>query len=206
MEYPKINSIYKRTPDGKLIIGDYSTDEIAYLANCNWEAYEKVDGTNTRVIWDGKQFTFKGRNEKSILPDFVVKMLSEKFVPEKGWAGKPPMIIFGESYGRKIQQKGKHYLSNSHNFIIFDINIAGNWLSRRDILQIAREFAPWGWIDYVPLIAIDTLPNLEKLVISGFESHLTPYPEGLVCRPSEQLFDRLGRPIMTKIKIKDFTN
>ena len=55
MEYTKIPNIFKREEFGKnrLIEGDFSSDELEYLADNLWVWTEKVDGTNIRVIWDG---------------------------------------------------------------------------------------------------------------------------------------------------------
>ena len=55
--YPKIQSIYKRDPDNqyKTFTTEYATPEIGYLADCEWEFTEKVDGTNIRIGWDGAQ-------------------------------------------------------------------------------------------------------------------------------------------------------
>jgi len=63
--YTKINSIYKRYAfDGKscpnkkwlmlrnkIILGDFSNIEAKYLFNCPWEAYSKIDGTNSKIAF-----------------------------------------------------------------------------------------------------------------------------------------------------------
>ena len=52
MEYTKIPNIFKREEFGKnlLIEGEFSSDELEFLADNLWVWTEKVDGTNIRVI------------------------------------------------------------------------------------------------------------------------------------------------------------
>lgn len=63
--YTKINTLYKRYAfDGKdcpnakwlrmrnkIIMGDFSDKETEYLFNCLWEAYSKLDGTNSKIAF-----------------------------------------------------------------------------------------------------------------------------------------------------------
>ena len=63
--YQKINTLYKRyafeTKDcpnkkwlkmrNKIIIGDFSDKEAEYLFDCLWEAYSKIDGTNSKIAF-----------------------------------------------------------------------------------------------------------------------------------------------------------
>ena len=63
--YTKINTLYKRydiskdsVPDKKwmamkkkIILGDFSDPWAAYLWDCKFDCFSKIDGTNTRLIW-----------------------------------------------------------------------------------------------------------------------------------------------------------
>lgn len=63
--YTKINTLYKRYAfDGKecpnkkwlkmrnkIILGDFSDKEAEYLFDCLWEAYSKIDGTNSKIAF-----------------------------------------------------------------------------------------------------------------------------------------------------------
>ena len=63
--YTKINTLYKRYAfDGKncpnpkwlmfknkIILGEFSNKEAEYLLNCPWEAYSKIDGTNSKIAF-----------------------------------------------------------------------------------------------------------------------------------------------------------
>lgn len=204
MEYPKINSIYKRDVNGKLIPGEYSQEEFKYLENCQWFATEKVDGTNIRIIWDGEKVEFRGRTDKAIIQPTLLKTLNESFTDIDLYRqvfGNQKAIVYGEGYGNGIQQAGKHYLPNSNNFIAFDINISGWWLKREDVLDLCSKMN----IIAVPYIAKDTLVNLEKIVINGFNSDLTKYPEGIVAKPLVDLYGRDGKRVIVKIKRKDYS-
>ena len=103
MEYPKINSLYKRegwyfdekikknTPENmqkkrqSFIIGDYSLNEFMLINQ--WEVYEKIDGTNVRIIYtntlEETSVTWRGRKENSQLHPDLIKYLTETFTIEK---------------------------------------------------------------------------------------------------------------------------
>ena len=63
--YTKINTMYKRyvfdakdCPNkewlkfrNKIILGEFSNKEAEYLFNCPWEAYSKIDGTNSKIAF-----------------------------------------------------------------------------------------------------------------------------------------------------------
>jgi hypothetical protein len=63
--YTKINTLYKRyafnnadCPNqkwlkfkNKIILGDFSNVEAQYLFDCPWEAYSKIDGTNSKIAF-----------------------------------------------------------------------------------------------------------------------------------------------------------
>lgn len=63
--YQKINTIYKRyafeakdCPNkkwlkmrNKIILGEFSDKEAEYLFDCQWEAYSKLDGTNSKIAF-----------------------------------------------------------------------------------------------------------------------------------------------------------
>ena len=207
-KYPKIQSIFKRdmlNNPSKLIEGDFTNNEFKYLANNVWIGTEKIDGTNIRVIWDGQHVTFRGRTDRAILNDRILKMLQEKFDDDnlKETFGETPVILFGEAYGERIQ-KGHNYIPNGVDFILFDIKIGHWWLDDDGINENADKLG----IDVVPIIAAGTIYDLIDIVKHGFKStiaHNHDYDaEGLVCKPDIPLFDRAGRRIITKIKTRDF--
>src|SRR5438067_6018636 len=60
-EYPKIQSVFLRDPATQhktFLLGEYTRESFAYLRESDWRWTEKIDGTNVRVYWDGKDVRF----------------------------------------------------------------------------------------------------------------------------------------------------
>lgn len=214
--YHKIQTVYKRDPETKfktLLEGQFSRPEFEYLKDSQWTWAEKVDGTNIRVQYAGGPVYFRGKTDKAEIPIFLLEKLRQLFLEEKlrvvfpvdntnftTLHEMPQVCLYGEGYGRKIQ-KGGGYLPDGVSFILFDVYIGGIWLKREDVKDIASKLE----ISVTPIVGEGTLLEAVELVKSGFFSHLrdTP-PEGLVMRPKVELLDRLGRRVITKLKLKDF--
>lgn len=206
MEYCKIPNIYKREEFGKnrLLIGEYSSDELRYLANLPWVWTEKVDGTNIRVIWDGHRVSFGGRTDNAQIPSHLVNRLNELFGgPDKEEIfeqhfGENPVILFGEGYGEKIQKGGGLY--GPVNFILFDV-FCGMYLERQNVEEIAGYFG----ISTVPVAGIGTLPEAVDFIRQHPKSKLRDAElEGVVCRPVTELRNRRGDRLIVKVKCRDF--
>lgn len=213
MEYHKINGIYKRYIDGEkkgqFIIGDWSQPEFNYLQNNDWEWSEKIDGMNIRINWNLSQITFEGRTDKAEIPTNLKSHLINTFTEELFQTVFPEsnVILFGEGYGKKIQSCGSVYLPSSTSFILFDVMVLtegrGWWLKREDVNDVATKMR----IDSVPIVGHGTIVEAIEFVKKGFQSRITENPliaEGLVIRPTVDLFARNGQRIITKIKYKDF--
>lgn len=206
--YHKIPGIFKREEQKpfKLIQGVYREPEFEALKNIEWTFTEKVDGTNIRVVWDGHKVYFGGRTENAQIPSPLVTKLNELFmgtrmeqVFEQAFGGDKA-ILFGEGYGAKIQKGGGNY-SDAQEFILFDVKV-GSWLlSRANIEDVANKFS----LQVVPIVATGSLNDGVQLVKNGLKSHWGDfYAEGLVAKPSVDLFTRKGDRIITKIKREDF--
>ena len=79
--YTKINTLYKRyvfdvskCPNkawakfkNKIILGEFSFKEAGYLFNCPWEAYSKIDGTNSKIAFfpSTSEIRVEGKTEKA---------------------------------------------------------------------------------------------------------------------------------------------
>lgn len=232
--YHKINALFKRYKDGpnkgKLIVGDWATPELGYLANNEWEYTEKVDGTNIRIGFnrhDGSpalgsmpEPEFAGRSDNAIIPDPLLRYLEDKFTTELFIdAGLPEdILLFGEGYGPKIQGGGKY--RDDHSFVLFDCKIGDWWLKRDDVNDIANKLG----IGSVPVIGTGTLHEAIQIVSSGYYLRNNCVwsgngnlrrdflcskwgnfeAEGIVATPVVPLFDRKGDRIITKIKAVDF--
>ena len=207
MEYIKIPNVFKREEfgDNNLIEGEWSTPELKYLQHTLWTWTEKIDGTNIRVIWDGYSVSFKGRTDKAQIPTHLLNKLNELFggqnkeeIFEQKF-GNNHVILFGEGYGEKIQKYGNLY--GEVNFILFDVLIEDTWLLRESIEEIAQSFG----IKTVPIVGTGTLNQAVEFIKLHPTSQLRDYEmEGIVCKPNVELFNRIGKRIIVKIKCKDF--
>ena len=176
MEYPKINSLYKRegmTVDpvtGKnvfskakkhpLIIGDYALPEYALIKQ--WHVFEKIDGTNIRITFEHDtckemespeykptyRVRFDGRTKDSSIPTFLLRYLQDTFTVSKLQAAFPTTnrVVL---YGEGYGpkiQSGNNYRDDV-SFICFDIYAEGEWwLKYEDRLDICEKLG----IDHVP--------------------------------------------------------
>lgn len=208
--YIKIDTPFERDNDGtkKLIDGKFRNETVEYLKDNKWLCSEKIDGTNIGVVWDGHKVSFQGRTERAQIPTQLVNKLNELFggtINEEMFEqkfGEMNVILFGEGYGPKIQKGGGLYRDNV-SFILFDVYLSDQnlWLKRDAVEDIAKSFG----IDVVDIVLTGTLQEAIDFVKTKPKSHIgTANMEGLVCRPTVKLLDRMGRRVITKIKVCDF--
>ena len=207
-KYHKINTIFMRDEKKKIIKGQWTLPEFEYLQNNIWNFYEKIDGMNIRINWDGNKVTYDGRNDNSSLPAYLVTHLlnfnSEKF--EEHFKGIP-VTLYGEGFGYGIMGKmGAAYSQNfvdskSCSFILFDVKIDGYWLEKNNVEDIAQKL----YIPVVPLISQGTLHDAISICEQGFISKLgNIIAEGLVMVPKTEIYTRMGERIIAKLKMRDF--
>lgn len=206
-EYVKIPNIFKRETFGKnkLIEGEYSSPELEYLKDAEWEFTEKIDGTNIRVCWDGYRVSFMGRTDKAQIPAHLLARLEELFGGEskeelfEQTFGNKEVILFGEGYGKKIQKGGELY--GDVNFRFFDVLVDDYWLLQNNVDCIAEIFE----IETAPFMFRGTLEQGVQFIKTHPKSLLRDAEmEGIVGRPMVQMFNRTGERIMVKIKCRDF--
>lgn len=210
--YHKINSVFKRSRDGKQMLwGEYSLPEFEYLKDNLWEFTEKVDGTNIRVMYKNDDLEFGGKTDNAQIPANLFKKLTELFTVEQFRELFPPnpesldfypeVCLYGEGYGVKIQAGGGNYNPTGVDFVLFDIKIGEWWLKREDVNEIANKLG----IKAVPVVGVSTLEGLIAMCRHGFKSQWGDFiAEGIVARPTVELRDRAGHRIITKLKYKDF--
>lgn len=208
-EYQKINSIYKRDQRGNFVDGDWSCEEFGYLADKPWTWTEKVDGTNIRLGYSPESFRgnehafIAGRTDSAQLPPHLLNhlvALMQTLAFEAHFDG--PVTLYGEGYGAKIQKGGGNYNPDGCAFVLFDVRVGEWWLRRPDVENVAEKLG----LRVVPIVAECDIPTAIDLVKTGFTSAWpgVTMPEGLVGRPSVDLFDRKGQRIITKVKHRDF--
>lgn len=92
-KYTKIDTLYKRYIfDGKdcpnkdwlkfknkIILGNFSNIEAKYLFNCPWEAYSKLDGTNSKIAFfpSTQIIVVGGKTDKAVSQHGQFEMLEE---------------------------------------------------------------------------------------------------------------------------------
>lgn len=204
-EYVKINTIWKRDERGRVIEGDYATPELAFLANCQWEWTEKVDGTNVRVMWDGKGgLEFGGRTDNAQMHNGLVSALRAMFADTallEAQFGTNEAVLYGEGYGAGIQKGGGNY-SPDKTFVLFDVRVGNWWLRREDVEEVAQNLG----LKVVPVVMVGTLADALERTKAGITSAWGEFPaEGLVGRPlGTELFARNGERVIVKMKTRDF--
>jgi hypothetical protein len=206
-EYHKIDTVFKRDPATRhkaLLLGDYSQDAFAYLANNDWVFTEKVDGTNIRVmIAAGGDIVFGGKTDAAEIPPTLIAALQARFNSQRERLnGMFPdgACLYGEGYGAKIQKHGSNYRPDQ-DFVLFDVKVGEWWLQREAMEDVASKLG----LDVVPIIGHGTLLAMVDMAKAGFKSRWGDFTaEGIVARPATELRARDGRRIVTKIKHRDF--
>lgn len=208
--YHKIQTLFKRDmsqPNKPIMEGEWSVPELGYLADNQWEFTEKVDGTNIRVYYNPEFNTlaFNGRTNNASIPSQLLNRLTDKFMSlrEKGVLSDVftgPVVMYGEGYGAKIQKGGGNYRADQ-DFVLFDVKIGDWWLRRGDVEEVGKTLE----LDVVPIVGRGTLYDAIDQVKKGVKSKWGDFEaEGIVARPTVELFARNGERIITKIKCRDF--
>ncbi len=211
--YPKINGVFKRHPKtNRFLMDQWNTPEFGLLADCDWQWFEKVDGTNVRVRLTRDSVEFRGRTDAAQLPPRLHQSLLEIFADigamiEEGQLrleSGESLLLYGEGYGGNIQKGGNYRPDES--FILFDVKSLhpdgrSHWLSKFEVALVADSLG----LNMVPSCGVASLHQAIEIVQKGFESQLgSPVPEGVVGTPAIDLYDKYHNRIITKIKVKDF--
>ena len=208
IEYHKIEPPFIRE-DGtkKLIEGKFKNETLEFLKDLKWQFTEKIDGTNISIVWDGHKVEFHGRTERAQIPAHLVNKLNDLFggqVNEEMFEqifGDTPMILYGEGYGYKIQNGGAY--RDDVSFILFDVYqpTTDVWLKREAVENIANQLG----IEVVPIILEGTINDAVQFIKTEPQSTIGKAKmEGVVGRPYIELKDRMGKRVITKIKVFDF--
>jgi len=217
-EYQKINTLFMRDSNNVIMPDMWADPTIESLADTEWEATEKVDGTNIRIIitpppTEGAPVgvEFRGRTDAAQIPGHLLKRLEELFPVDKMTEQfnpavrpmKDTIVLYGEGYGEKIQSGGR-YVRGGADFILFDVRVGDWWLLRDKVEGIADALS----IKVVPFMGYMTIPEAIEFVRRGFTSQIAADPtlpaEGLVLKTPMGLLDRTGHRIVAKVKTVDF--
>lgn len=202
-EYHKIYNLYLRNDKGILIDGCFSRYEFQYLSKCEWVFYEKVDGTNIRIMWNGKEVTFGGKTDNAQIPPGLITHLNNKFCTPKALAlfqekfGEIPVCLYGEGYGAGIQKVGIKYHPKDKMFILFDILINNYWFNKKDVMNIGNFFE----VPQVELRVTGTFNDAIEYLRKECKSNLGDCEiEGLIGLPKIELRTKDRERIIVKIK------
>lgn len=226
MEYPKINSLWKREDprlpgsrgNGKihsLIEGDYAKQEFAAIDK--WRVEEKIDGTNIRIYFSinrevdaqskhcsfGYVFDIKGRTSEAVIPNGLEDWIYNKRLEVGlGNLGLIKGILYGEGFGAGIQSGGIYRPDKA--FILFDC-YTNRWSTREELKTIAEALNLETPHD-LGMMTRDDIISFVKSKPHGFYGDKKYIMEGIVAR-SEPLmrFNTISAdPVMWKLKVKDF--
>jgi hypothetical protein len=220
-KYPKIETVYQRDMDGtkKLLDGVFRSDVVCLLSACPlWVAYEKLDGSNHQIFWDGHTITLGGRTENSNIPKPVVEYFENKFNNNETEElfeqifGDKPMVLYFEAIGNKIQTYGKHY-GDEPRFVLLDVyNVNNdswwNYGTEDDTLPDCRSICAMAnalGVEFKRIAKIGTIDDIIAYVkskpMSMFAKEGDELPmEGVVAVPCLELKDGNGERIIVKIK------
>lgn len=214
IEYPHIDSIFKRDERGRFLFGQYSQPEFEYLRNLTWVGTEKVDGTNIRVIYDGalNGIRFGGKTDKAQTPPFLLERLQNIFYTTTMSERLPAQFpegatLYGEGYGARIQKGGGNYNPLGVDFILFDVRVGNWWLTRSAVCEVAQALdlhvvpaVYYGGLDVAINFVRDGFPS----IVASWRGEPSTHAEGLVLQPAVPLRRRNGDRVITKIKEVDF--
>lgn len=209
--YCKISAPFgRKTPKDKLV--DVTIPAKAWVPmfqenNIKMYASEKIDGTSVGIVWDGERISFVGHTDKSQFNPKYLEYLNDTFgtpafesVIEEIF-GEKPVTIYGEGISKAYNQ---NYGFPDGNFIMYDIaNPNNTFYNREAVKEIAKK------LDLIypaeTLMTIDEAINYVKhKPMSKLDS--TVPMEGLVLRPTTELYTNNGDRVICKIKVRDFIN
>ena len=202
-EYQKIETLYTFDSEIKRFRKKLYNPIVEYLKDCKWFGTEKIDGTNTRVLWNGHSFEFAGRTDSGDLPKALRELLANTFnydmeILFEQKFGNKEVILFMEGYAGKIQNGA---YQGPESIIGFDIMIGDVYLDKAVSKQIFEELG----LKFVPVLEFNNLQECIDYVYNNKQSIIQPESkiEGLVCYPAVRLYDHQGKRIIVKIKNKD---
>lgn len=226
MRYPKINTLWKRSPlisvKRKGIIQEGMFSEEAFKTIKFWNVSEKINGENTRIyidfipgnlspphIWiGGRNDTDKPEINEDLLTYIKTHLtedaLKRAFTKGSFGTGECPRhaMIFGEGFGGDIHHG--HDYRDSPEFVVFDIVVDEWWLEHNNVASISKKLG----FESVPILpglkSTETIVEYVKGQPNSIIANKPHIMEGVVCTSAPLLLTRNGYPVRFKLKTKDF--
>jgi hypothetical protein len=204
MFYPKIQSPFKRN-DKKEFISEWSLDVFKYLQDNLFHVYEKLDGMNIRVYWNGYTVSFAGKSDNTEFTTEQLTYLQQTFKPEH-FNGLEPCYLFGELVGKDCHTN--RYNLKDVRFFLFDLYRIStrSWQTDEFIKYMADkigikciETVVTGRLNQIIKIirytSIDNVPDSDYFPL--FQS------EGVILRPTTSILLPNEDRVITKLKFND---
>lgn len=166
-------------------------------------ALEKIHGTSAHIKFKDGQVTFFSGEQPAV---FKALFDEEFLIPALASFCLDEIIINGEFYGGKCQGMSKTYGKNP-KFVVFDVRFDGKWLT----VPLAKQAVTMLKLEFVHYVKISTkLEDIDRerdadsvqAIRNGMgEGHKR---EGVVLRPTEELFDERGNRLIVKHKRSEF--
>lgn len=203
--YPKFYAPYERAERSKYLDPTKPRPTLEpYMNNSTkWYVSNKLDGTNTRILWDGHKVEVRGRTNASKLQGYQNELLdvltvNDNYLFDEAF-GEKPVVIYGESFGGKIQ-------CNPHNaepqFKVFDMQVDGIWLDYSDVEELSDKLN-LGYNEHHVLYGWSNVMTYFKELRKELDTN-GKYFEGIVACPVNMPLTRFGERVITKIKVADF--
>ena len=217
MEYPKTENLYARDPETHKVGPEYGFRQPEVGLISRWLVTEKVDGMNMRVVWapeltGDQQLFFFGRTDRANIPGDLLQHMQATFtearmrevfstVADDGMLSYPErVILFGEGFGPGIQGAAGQAYGGEKRFILFDVVVNDTWLRWEDVLDVGCAFG----VPTVPVLCEScTLEEAKATVSWSNLLNSSEHIEGIVARTEPPLFDRRGKRVMFKYKVRD---
>ena len=207
--YPKISAPFgRKTPKDKLVdTSIYARGWVQMFVENNviMLGQEKIDGTSVGIVWDGERVSFVGHTDKAQFNPRYLEYLKNNFgTPEfesvlEEVFGENPVTIYGEGISKDYNA---HYGFPDGNFIMYDIqNVRGTFYRREVVQEITAKLGliyPWEQ----QMTIQDAINIVQQRPKSYLDS--SRYMEGLVLRPTVELYTNAGERIICKVKVRDF--
>lgn len=170
---------------------------------------------------------FKGKTDNASIPPLLLKHLQETFITSKvlaalnlaeyisveefeerkwikdGVAEAPRYTIYGEGYGKSIQN-GARYIKDKTGFILFDVKVNELYLLPEAAKEIAQKLGCPYVPELEPMSINEAIELCKKTFLSKVSEDPTLVAEGVVLKTPVGLVDRSGKRIIAKVKCEDF--
>lgn len=204
MAYTKIQSPFKRN-EKKHFLPEFTLMVFEYLYKVPWKVYEKIDGFNCQIHWDGENVRFSGKSNDTFFTEPQLTYLKYKFTSETfNILQLDPCYLFGEVIGPRCN--GNRYNLAEPQFVLFDSyrQFTGCWQDDSFLAILGDAFEIWR----SPMLFTDTLEHCVIEVqnqLPGHESILLPgrKSEGYILRPFCELSANAHGRVITKLKFND---